>query len=112
MNTDNTTPRLYCAWGTAGVYSGPIVDKRLTGDRIAVVEDWEWRQRICRAVNSHDALRDALRAIIDAAPDDEPDGEDYDDTESAAARGVECGLWEAAQIARAALALAEQEATP
>jgi hypothetical protein len=46
----------------------------------------------------------ALELVVKNAPDDEPDAEDYDDTESAANRGTEVGWWEAAAVARKALA--------
>jgi hypothetical protein len=46
----------------------------------------------------------ALELVVKNAPDDEPDAEDYDDTGGAANRGTEVGWWEAAEIARRALA--------
>ncbi len=61
---------------------------------------------IVRAVNSYDALVAALERISAMFPADceEPEPEDYDDTESAYNNGSDVAAHEAATIARAALA--------
>lgn len=48
----------------------------------------------------------ALREIVSLAPSDEPEPEDYDDTESAYNNGYEVAAWEAAILARTAIELA------
>ncbi len=45
----------------------------------------------------------ALENIVAQAPEDEPEPEDYDDTESAYSNGHEVASWEAAETARDAL---------
>jgi hypothetical protein len=45
----------------------------------------------------------ALRHIAARGPDDQPEAEDYHDTESAFTNGTECEAWEAAVIAHNAL---------
>ncbi len=58
------------------------------------------------AVISNRLLQEAcglLNSLVERAPDEEPDLEDYDDTESASSKGVDVGLWESAQVAKQAL---------
>lgn len=54
-------------------------------------------------VKTFETMQVALIEIVNMAPEEEPDVEDYDDTESASSRGIEVGHWEAAEIARKAL---------
>lgn len=49
----------------------------------------------------------ALRKIAEMGPQDEPEEEDYDDTESAYGNGCDVAAWEAAKIARAAISNVE-----
>lgn len=49
----------------------------------------------------------ALRAIIALAPAEQPEEEDYDDTESAYYNGGEVAAWEAAEIALGIIAKVE-----
>ena len=48
-----------------------------------------------------------LKRLVAEAPDEEPEIEDYDNTESASHKGVEVGRWEAAQIVQRALNILE-----
>jgi hypothetical protein len=62
---------------------------------------------LCERLNLEFSLaeewRAALEEIIDKAPDDVPEEEDYDDTESAYNNGIEVGTNDCANIARRAL---------
>mgnify|MGYP001610938532 CR=1 FL=1 len=68
----------------------------------AVMTAW-FRQHGIVMIEDLLRARAALEAIIANAPDEEPNLEEYDDTESASTKGVEVGAWEAAVIAKKAL---------
>ena len=59
-----------------------------------------------RLIAAAPELLAALQKIVANAPTDEPEAEDYDDTESAFNNGADCAAWDAAEIARAAIAKA------
>ncbi len=121
MNTATHTPTPWIAQGNyitarVGASQRPIcemsVSAAIGGDRGTYCINKHRptleanRDLIARAVNAHDVLVAALRKIIDRAPAQEPEAEDYHDTESAFGNGLECAAWDLAQIARAALAKA------
>ena len=54
--------------------------------------------------NAYDKLFAALQAVAANAPAEQPEEEDYDDTESAYSNGQDVAAWESAEIARTALA--------
>lgn len=61
--------------------------------------------------SDHLVAIEALKTIAALGPDDQPEEEDYDDTESAYNNGQDCAYWHAAQLAKSALkALRTKEA--
>ncbi len=63
----------------------------------------EW---LAPSLPAADVLTTALGRIASMSPESEPETEDYDDTESAYSNGHDVAAWEAAQVARDALAKA------
>jgi hypothetical protein len=64
----------------------------------------ELRDALQAKRNENVKLRAALQTIASQSPGDEPEPEDYDDTESAYENGHDVAAWEAATVARNALA--------
>ncbi len=73
--------------------------------RIAEIDSDNYEAN-ARLIAAAPALLAALQKIVSAEPEAEPNDE-YDDMEGAFNDGYEHGVWDMAQIARAALALAE-----
>jgi hypothetical protein len=86
--------------------SKPVTDLIATvysGERSA----HEFARELTRRYTAYANLITALRKVIKTADEitggEEPDGEDYDDTESAQSRGIEVGWYEAGQALRTIL---------
>ena len=57
-------------------------------------------------------LEQAIRLLMqieDAAPPEQPEEEDYDDTESAYANGLACAAWDAGLLAQSVREILEAE---
>jgi hypothetical protein len=90
----------------AGKTSEPVTDLIATvysRERSAHHFARELTRRYTAYANLITALRKVIKTADDITGGEEPDGEDYDDTESAQSRGIEVGWYEAGQALRAIL---------